>query len=987
MPYTEPITPSPLQSPSKEQQHHGWRKGHSTPPTHIEDVYSGPSHATGPMPGIPRRSSSNPSASSTPRRTMSPNMSRHVSATHQLFPISRPMEGLPRRSPSSSGGAPGVSGLPPAESSSTLGLKFNGSPSSKRFVHHQGEKEAMSSTSSVVIALPATPDGRSSHDVDVSGPMKNGEHSVPFPTFDPHFKPPPRATPTTNPLSPHTRPTLFSARRGSAGHLRGGQGTTGSLQIPIPTSASTSALNQDIIGGSVPSPNLLRPTASMIRKKSGEVVKPSLKQRSMSTPDLTRQADYNSPTEEGQDSRPFGEERSKSVRFADTSEGDAKALESVVLFLREQKVTAVGKAADPDNALPSETETENDTDASDFVQFRTRKNAAARAADEAGQLQMDVGSRIPRKRTDFSPDARGSLEGENIVLERVELQNGSGQLTLRGSAIVRNLAFRKWVAVRFTLDHWQTVSEVSGTHVCHIPAATSGDEGWDRFSFAIKLEDYKRKLEERQLLLCLHYSVEGSDWWDSNDGMNYSFTFRRSAPRRVNRVSGPASLGGHFLRLNEPSISNPLPGLRNTSVPPPSSQIRAAFGVSETAKVGGPKDWIFPKLAQRVADQPISRPDSPAQTPPPNRFKPPAPPSAHTHLSLAKYCAPSPPQSPPKDGTFEIPLLATSLDSKHESVLENTRRTSMNLVGGNYATLSPSQDMGHERRSSWNGQPSNWDSFAQAMVKSEEGGDVFDGDSTPVARGSRSPEFTPEISDASTSSPAHRPLTLKRSTGDLRKLVQEAEDNENGLMTPPSSNLSSPPTPIHSGLPAVPMSPSPSASTGESSPVETISADSPLDLSSLEINVEPEARGRTGHPNDHKSFTSGSYQEFLDKFCFFQSPRMTPNEIDPVYSRSSYVPASGQSSPGGFPFFTTSGSNSTPTKQYASTHDAFSATGHSNTSASTTPKPASQQPVTSTAPHHGAQYTVGFHANPSDARAWAQQIHSNAASPSLTAAK
>lgn len=67
--------------------------------------------------------------------------------------------------------------------------------------------------------------------------------------------------------------------------------------------------------------------------------------------------------------------------------------------------------------------------------------------------------------------------------------------------------------------------------MCHIPASTTGDEGWDRFSFSIKLEDYKRKIDERQLVLCVHYSVENKDWWDSNNGMNYSFTFKKSAPK------------------------------------------------------------------------------------------------------------------------------------------------------------------------------------------------------------------------------------------------------------------------------------------------------------------------------------------------------------------------------------------------------------------------------------------------------------------------
>ena len=195
----------------------------------------------------------------------------------------------------------------------------------------------------------------------------------------------------------------------------------------------------------------------MIRKKSGEVVKPSLKTRSMSTPDLSRQEDVSEPSSpETEKNRDFPDERSKSVRFADDDEGDTGALESVVLFLREQKVTAIGKAADPERSdQVTETETENDTDASDFVQFRTKRNAAARAADEAEKIVLEGGSKVPRVRVDFAPEARGSLVDEYVVLERVELVSGVGPLSLRGSAIVRNASFQKRVGIRFTLDHWQ----------------------------------------------------------------------------------------------------------------------------------------------------------------------------------------------------------------------------------------------------------------------------------------------------------------------------------------------------------------------------------------------------------------------------------------------------------------------------------------------------------------------------------------------------
>lgn len=142
------------------------------------------------------------------------------------------------------------------------------------------------------------------------------------------------------------------------------------------------------------------------------------------------------------------------MRFADSDDTPGSKLDNVVLFLQNSKPAAVSKAADPDSHL-TETETEAETDASDFVQFRTKKNAAARALDDARDIQLEGGSRVPRVRCDFSPDARNALAGEHVVLERAELKTVNGSLCLQGTAIVRNVSFQKWVAIRFTLDHWQ----------------------------------------------------------------------------------------------------------------------------------------------------------------------------------------------------------------------------------------------------------------------------------------------------------------------------------------------------------------------------------------------------------------------------------------------------------------------------------------------------------------------------------------------------
>jgi hypothetical protein len=194
----------------------------------------------------------------------------------------------------------------------------------------------------------------------------------------------------------------------------------------------------------------------MIRKKSGEVVKPSLKQRSMSTPDLTRLPEE-SP-DFADTGRTFGQERSKSVRFAPKEPVDGSKLDNVKEFDLNQRPAAVSRNEEDGPFTETETENDNDydmdTDASEIVEFSTGRYASARGSDGPVEIALEGGSRIPRVRCDFSPDARHALDGEMVVMERAELKTVNGALCLQGTAIVRNVAFQKWVAVRFTMDRW-----------------------------------------------------------------------------------------------------------------------------------------------------------------------------------------------------------------------------------------------------------------------------------------------------------------------------------------------------------------------------------------------------------------------------------------------------------------------------------------------------------------------------------------------------
>jgi len=392
-------------------------------------------------------------------------------------------------------------------------------------------------------------------------------------------------------------------------------------------------------------------------------------------------------------------------------------------------------------------------------------------------------------------------------------------------------------------------------HVSHIPAGTTGDEGWDRFSFTIRLEDYKRKIEERLLHLCVRFSVDGHEWWDSNKGENYRFNFKRASIRKARSAPTPLRGGG----VDSSSAQLPLRVPRSADK--------------------SPRSWLFPRLAP----PPVERTDSPQQSPPPAAaFKPPSTPDVHAHLQLKRYCAPSPPKSPPKLPTGPGLILelapvreratAPSVSASETQASPSSPTIPMTLVHGRPATSWPPAQPAHDRSQSWNGNPGEvWQQTDKVSVSDSDEGN---GDATPRAARARSPEvktptadpidkvvtspgsITPNTSEDELDKNKDKLHTLShhRSTSDLRALA--AQDSLGlGLATPPSSNLSSPPTP--STILPGPMSPSVSMSTGDSSPVNT-NTGSPHDGEQLE------PRGRT--------LNAATYQEFVSTISFSLNP-------------------------------------------------------------------------------------------------------------------
>ncbi|TXT07476.1 hypothetical protein VHUM_03196 [Vanrija humicola] len=260
---------------------------------------------------------------------------------------------------------------------------------------------------------------------------------------------------------------------------------------PPPRQRRGTGLRLDL--GNIVAPNISQPVSAgivqspyhgVVKKKSGEIVRPALKYVGELLPNGTP-ADKSRPMFESK-SCPTTPSCPKYVHF------DSQ-LEHVKLFLQNQKPLVVSR-----QGTPTEEMSENEMDEA--------------MAEAAKVLQI----RLPNFPTDPPTDA-------DIFLESLFLSETRD--TLRGKVCVKNIAFEKWVAVRFTFDWWQTTSEVSAGYKESIRGGL-----YDRFEFSIKLSDILDRIEEKTLFLCMRYSVPGREIWDSNSGQNYQVLFERKAP-------------------------------------------------------------------------------------------------------------------------------------------------------------------------------------------------------------------------------------------------------------------------------------------------------------------------------------------------------------------------------------------------------------------------------------------------------------------------
>lgn len=298
----------------------------------------------------------------------------------------------------------------------------------------------------------------------------------------------------------HPEPGRLSATARKISHSR--SSTESAIMFPSSSAPDLTALAPSDGSEEEDSDPELRP--GMLRKKSGEPVKPAIRppnRRKVSSMPGT-------PT--------FSK---KGVHFNDE-------LQQVRHFLQVDRPIAVSAGGSPVEVFEEEKE----------FPF-TRGPVPSRS------IELRLGN-FPRESYE-----RQSLP---VRLERINLS--FDQKTLLGSVAVANLAFHKVVAARFTFDNWRTVSEVTAEYSNLNSEGRSRASGYDIFDFNVKLSD-QANLEHKTMFICIRYQVGGNEYWDNNNSRNFKVEFvKRDA---VGAASQPQALSPkHIPRSRQNSAAS-----------------------------------------------------------------------------------------------------------------------------------------------------------------------------------------------------------------------------------------------------------------------------------------------------------------------------------------------------------------------------------------------------------------------------------------------
>ncbi len=264
-------------------------------------------------------------------------------------------------------------------------------------------------------------------------------------------------------------------------------------------------------------------SSPLVKKKSGELVRSSLKLPSLNRP-------LSLPT------------HSKSVHF------DTGHMTDVRHFKDNEKPTAVSASSSPTrlgrrsvstgrininwNLDDSDSESD-DGDDSDFAQ----SSSSSTDSDEEDLSRRYNFTRRRKRRQNwtlnlpnFPNNTHPTRNGAVVFLDRCYINNDKNSVI--GHVAVKNLSFNKYVCIRYTFDYWKTVTEVVAKYNDDNPKHLQ-QEGYDRFTFAIELSALPPStLKSKAMFFYIRYSVNNCDYYDNNNTLNYEIMFKLTDPSK-----------------------------------------------------------------------------------------------------------------------------------------------------------------------------------------------------------------------------------------------------------------------------------------------------------------------------------------------------------------------------------------------------------------------------------------------------------------------
>lgn len=268
-----------------------------------------------------------------------------------------------------------------------------------------------------------------------------------------------------------------------------------SNQVPLSISFLRKKRNSDTDDAvSISSTDISPPR--LVRKKSGELVKSSLKLNSLANDTKTRSKSmpttptYNKSVHFGND---------VDVRYFDERERPTAISADASPILKARGVKAIFEVMDGGNVDLDDDEDSDDLDDLDDPLMITWK------------MEMTNFSKI-KYNEKFN-------EGSKVFLEKLILDEDDNCLS--GSIAAKNLSFDKCIHIRYTFDSWRTVIEIEANFTKEITRILKRSN-YDRFTFKIPLSKFEMlNNDQTDISFCIRYRYGIEEVWDNNHHKNY----------------------------------------------------------------------------------------------------------------------------------------------------------------------------------------------------------------------------------------------------------------------------------------------------------------------------------------------------------------------------------------------------------------------------------------------------------------------------------